>query len=71
MRVRSHLNYGDIINQIMQVWIKKLKTLNMLLLLFDRSGVIKVMAQSKISMVNQVFNIQNYKIGLGNNVSFK
>lgn len=69
--MRSHLNYGDIINQTMQVWIKKLKTLNMLLLLFDRSGVIKVMAQSKISMVNQVFNIQNYKIGLGNNVSFK
>ena len=43
----------------------------MLLLLFYRSGIIKVMAQSKISMVNQVFNIQNYKIGLGNNVSFK
>ena len=34
-------------------------------------GVIKVMAQSKISMMNQVFNIQNYKIGLGNNVSCK
>ena len=62
--MRSHRDYGFDLNQ-------KIKRTQYDAALVYRLGVIKGMSQSKIPTVNQVLNIQNVKVGLGNNMSFK